>query len=170
MIVKILDIGSSLEAIAIRSVLESFNIKVEISFIGRPNQFIQEINDSSNKYIIICGHGEKNKFLMPILADDIYEKDEPIHITSEVVNEKISISNKVIISTCCATGTKELANAFTSKGNLYVAPTDYIDGNAALFFVIKLLYEHMVLNKSIDVSFALAKENDNETKLFNFFK
>lgn len=60
--VTIYDTGSTLEAIAIKSMLESFDIKVETSYIGRPNQFINEVNNNDSDFIIICGHGEKDRF------------------------------------------------------------------------------------------------------------
>lgn len=59
---------------------------------------------------------------MPILGDNVYEKGEPIHITGEVIRERINLTNKIIISTYCATGNNELARLFTNKGNIYIAP------------------------------------------------
>lgn len=168
--VKILCFDDALESIAIRSVLESFDIKVEISYIGRPNTFIEELNNIDDyKYIILSGHGD-NKFIMPVLAEDIYEKDEPRDITSEVIDEKINISNKIIISMCCNTGTSELAESFVKKDNIYIAPSDFIEGTAVLFFVIKFFYEHLVLNKSIIDAYNSSMINDDETKLYKIFK
>lgn len=168
--VKILCFDDSLEAITIRSVLESFGIKVEIAYIGRPNAFIEELNKTDDcKYIILSGHGD-NKFIMPVLAESIYEEDEPKDITSEVVNEKINISNKTIISMCCNTGTIDLAESFVKKGNTYIAPSDFIEGTAALFFVIKFFYEHLVLNKSLIDAYNFSMQNDEETKLYKIFK
>ena len=104
------------------------------------------------------------------IAENIYEADEPKDITSEVVNEKINISNKTIISMCCNTGTIDLAEAFVKKGNTYIAPSDFIEGTAALFFVIKFFYEHLVLNKSLIDAYNFSMQNDEETKLYKIFK
>ena len=167
--VKILCFDDALEAITIRSVLESFDAKVEIAYIGRPNAFIEELNNSDDyKYIILSGHGD-NKFIMPVLAEDIYEEDEPKDITSEVIKEKININNKIIISICCNTGTTNIAESFIQKENTYIAPSDFIEGTAALFFVIKFFYEHFVLKKSIVDSYNNSMINDNETRLYKLF-
>lgn len=168
--IKILCFDEATEAIALRGVLERFNFKVELAYIGRPNDFIYELNNSKAQYIILSGHGNKDEFLMPILGEDVYEEDEPRQITSKVLEEKLTATDKIIISTACQTGTQNLAISFLNKDNIYIAPTDYVEGSSSLFFVIRLLYEKLVLNKTLDIAFNLAKENDHETRVFKLFK
>lgn len=169
--IKIIEINATLESVALRSVLEEFGYKVEIAYIGRPNQFIKELNESTEfDYIIISGYGEKERFLMPILAENVYEKDEPKHITLDIIQTKIMISNKIILSTCCSTGNIELATPFLKKGNVFIGPKGDIEGSSSMFFIIQFFYEHLVMNKFVNDAYELSMNNDNETKLFTLFK
>jgi len=168
--IKIICFDEATEAIALRSVLERFNFKVELAYVGRPNDFLSELNNSEAIYIILSGHGNKDEFLMPVLAEDVYEENEPKHINGMVLREKLTATHKIIISTACQTGSQDLAMPFLLKDNIYIAPTDSVDGSSSLFFVIRLLYENLVLNKTLVVAFNFAKETDHETRLFRLFK
>ncbi|MGI6787243.1 MAG: hypothetical protein ACOX5X_01635 [Acholeplasmataceae bacterium] len=167
--IKIICFDEATEAIAIRSVLERFHFKVELAHVGRPNDFLNELNDPDSKYIILSGHGSSKQFNMPELGEGVYETCEPKNITSEVIKERINVSNKVIISTACSTGSEELAKEFINKQNIYIAPRDDIEEPASLLFVIRFFYEHLVMNKSIKESFNIVRENDNETNLYKLF-
>ncbi|MGI6781405.1 MAG: delta-aminolevulinic acid dehydratase [Acholeplasmataceae bacterium] len=142
---------------------------MELAFIGRPNDFIEELNNSNSKYIILSDRGLSKQFNMPELGEDVYETNEPNNIISEVIKEKINIRKKVIIFTACSTGSEELAKEFINKQNIYIAPRDDIEGPASLLFVIRFFYEHLVMNKSIKESFNIVRENDNETNLYKLF-
>ena len=50
--IKIICFDEATEAIALRSVLERFNFKVELAYVGRPNDFLSELNNSEAIYII----------------------------------------------------------------------------------------------------------------------
>lgn len=65
---------------AIRQALECFNYFVAIKYIGRPNDFIDILNDNLSfnfDCVILSCHGKDGSIIMPVLADEVYEKDEP---------------------------------------------------------------------------------------------
>lgn len=171
LIVSFGDTGNEPEAI--RQVLEGFNFFVGIKYIGRPNDFIEVLNGElpfEADCLIFSCHGENGKIIMPFLGQGVYEEKEPRgNFSFNEVNKHIKLYDKFIISLGCTTGTSEMSNVF-SKHNTYIAPSGYVDGKAALFFSVKLFYEIVQNNKSIDEAYILAKENDTETNLFKFAK
>lgn len=107
---------------------------------------------------------------MSELGKIVYEIGEPKNITSEVLEEVLNLQNKVVISTACSTGSNNLAKPFVGNDNIYIAPEDDVDGSSSLLFVIRFFYEHLTLNKSIEESFNIARQNDKQTKLYQLFK
>lgn len=165
--------GTGNEAEALRQTLENMNYFVGLKNIGRPRDFINVLAGKmpfDPDCIIISCHGHDGKIIMPILEDSLYETDEPRgDFSSEEINRFIDISGQVIINLGCTTGIKALADAF-SANNIYIAPEGYIEGNAALFFTIRLFYE-MASNKcDITQAYLAAKETDAETRLFCLYK
>lgn len=133
--------GTGNEAEALRQTLENMNFFVSMKNIGRPRDFTDVLTGKlpfDPDCIIISCHGHDGKIIMPELSDSLYETNEPKgDFTSEEVNQFIDISGKVIINLGCTTGSEALADAF-SANNIYIVPSGYIEGNAALFFTIRL--------------------------------
>jgi hypothetical protein len=76
---------------------------------------------------------------------------------------------KTIISTCCTTGTADVAAVF-SKENNYIAPYDYVEGNAVLLFMVDFFYQIIQRNLSIEDAWKHARSLDDETAQFAFYK
>lgn len=167
LIVNISETGN--EAEALRQTLESMNYFVYIKNIGRPRDFTNVLAGKlpfDPDCIIISCHGHNGKIMMPVLQDSLYKTDEPKgDFSSEEINRFIDISGKVIINLGCTTGSKALADAF-SANNIYIAPRGYIEGNAALFFAVRLFYELTSRKYDIKYAYLSAKETDDETRLF----
>lgn len=157
---------------ALRQTLESFNYCVVMKYIGRPNDFIDVLKSKLQfipDCIILSCHGEDGEIAMPVLSNEVYDVEEPRgHFTYKEINKYIDLYDKLIISLGCTTGNKELSKAFTVNGNVYIAPENYIDGNSALFFTIRLFYELEQNKKSIYDAYVVASETDKETELFKF--
>ena len=79
------------------------------------------------------------------------------------------ISGKTIVNLGCTTGSNDIAVAFSAT-NTYIAPCDYIDGNAVLFFTIKLFYELTSKQCAIKTAYLSARETDDETQLFCLYQ
>lgn len=172
LIVAMGDTGNEPEAL--RQVLENLGYFVMMYYVGRPNDFRKVLRGEfpfQADCIILSCHGEDGGFVAPILGEDVYEKDEirGNYMPADVVAD-LQIKNKLIISLGCTTGQEEMSKAF-GKDNLYIAPVDYVQGGAALFFAVKLFYElkrkeNQIKEGSFEQIFKLAKETDDETRLF----
>lgn len=80
----------------------------------------------------------------------------------------MKIKDKTVICTGCTTGAGELYKEFNRNNNTFVAPTDYIEANSSLMFIVNLFY-HLSNGLSFKDSFAIASAIDSETKLYNFY-
>lgn len=158
---------------ALRQVLESFGCLVLTKYIGRPNDFISVLGEADYfepDVIVLSGHGKDGKIIMPVLDCSVYTIDEPrCDFSSAEINEYLKLKDKTIISTCCTTGTTDLASAF-SRENTYIAPTDYIEGNAVLLFMVDLFYQILQRNMSVEDACNHARSLDEETALFAYYK
>lgn len=157
------------ETESIRQVLESFGFSVFVKYIGRPNHFIEVLEGKiafNPNFIILSCHGEEGRIIMPVLADSVYLMDEPkLNFSEKEIIKYLKISEKIIISTGCFTGTNEMISAFSNNQNTYIAPKDYIEGSSALFFVINFFYK-LLQDESIKGAFEASQQFDKETFLF----
>lgn len=162
-------IGDSAEAEAIRQVLESFGCLVLTNYIGRPNDLISVLSGAipfDPDIVILSGHGENGAIIMPVLADSVYTEHEPKgNFSSAEISQHLSLTGKTIISTCCTTGSAELSEAF-SRENAYIAPADYIEGSAALLFMVDFFYQIIHRNLTIEDAWNHARSLDKETEQF----
>lgn len=157
---------------ALRQVLESFGCLVLTKYIGRPNDFISVLggmNHFDPDIVILSGHGEDGKFIMPVLDNSVYTEDEPKgNFSSAEIRQYLKLAGKTIVSTCCTTGTANVANVF-SEENVYIAPADYIEGNAVLLFMVDFFYQMIQRNLTIEDAWNHARSLDKETALFAFY-
>ena len=158
---------------ALRQVLESFDCLVLTKYVGRPDDFVSVLTgmeDFDSDVIILSGHGENGKFIMPVLGDSVYAENEPKgNFSYEEINQYLKLSDKTIISTCCTTGTSDLAAVF-SRENTYIAPADYIESNAVLLFMVDFFYQIIQRNLTIEGAWSHARSLDQETAQFTFYK
>ena len=80
----------------------------------------------------------------------------------------MKIKDKTVICTGCTTGAGELYKEFNRNNNTFVAPTDYIEGNGSLLFIVNLFY-HLSKGSNFKDSFARASSIDTETKLYKIY-
>lgn len=171
LILNLLDTGN--EAEALRQALEHMHFFVGMKNIGRPKDFIEILEGKipfDPDCIIISCHGDNGKIIMPVLGESVYFMDEPRgDFSSKEITQFLNISGKTIINLGCTTGRNDIAAAF-SANNTYIAPFDYIQGNATLFFTIKLFYELVSKQCAIKAAYLSAKETDDETRLFCLYQ
>jgi hypothetical protein len=167
------DVGN--EAEAIRQTAEYFGFQVIIKHLGRPNDFIQILAGqdqllNSLKIWIFSVHGGEGQFLLPELDDSVYEPNEPRgKLGATHIRSIAKLKKQTIINTGCTLGHQDLAQAFLSTGaKAYIGVNDYVEGNASLLFVHRLLYE--LANKvKLPTAFKKASKIDQETALFQLF-
>ena len=164
--------GAALENIAIRSVLEYFGYIVTMYNIGRPQDYFDIFSGKQNfnyDYLIIGCHGDGGKIIVPILGENVYYQNEcRNNIGYEELQGLVKIKDKTVICTGCTTGAGELCKEFNRNNNIFVAPTDYIEANSSLMFIVNFFY-HLLNGLSFKDSFAIASAIDSETKLYNFY-
>lgn len=168
--------NSDLEAQSIRASLEYFGARVITYWIGRPKDFMEVISGENLfndiNYIIFCFHGEEGKFVMEELDEDIYEQDEPRgYFGAAEIYKYAKLHNTNIVNSGCTLGEQKLAESFLRSGaKSYIGPIDYVDGNAALMFTIRLFYGLISHEKTLEDAFQEAKLIDEETCTFQFYK
>ncbi|MEI4619145.1 delta-aminolevulinic acid dehydratase [Bacillus cereus] len=168
--------NSDLEAQSLRATLGYFGARVITYWIGRPRDLMDVLSGKSLyediDYIIFCFHGEEGEFVIEELGEDVYEKDEPrgnFGVTE--IKQYAKLHNKYIINNGCTLGDPKLVEAFLNSGvKTYIGSTDYVDGNAALMLTIRIFYEVINHQKTIDDEFQVAKSLDNETLTFELYK
>ena len=160
------------EAEALRQSLEAFGYFVAIKYIGRPNDFVSVLKGElifEPDCLILSCHGVEGEILMPVLGENVYELDEPRgNMSASDIDKYLELQDKLILNLGCTTGEAAIAKAF-AKQNIYIAPNDYIEGSAALYFAISLFYEMSKDGAQLEESFKVARGKDSETELFQLF-
>ena len=171
LIVNLMDAGN--EAEALRQTLEHMNYFVGMKNIGRPKDFMEVLAGRTPfdpDCIIISCHGENGKILMPVLGESVYFADEPKgDFSSKGIGQYLKLSGKTIINLGCTTGIDDMGAVF-SRNNTYIAPSDYVEGNAALFFTIRLFYELASKACTVKAAYLSARETDPETGSFHLYE
>ncbi|PKJ57069.1 delta-aminolevulinic acid dehydratase [Bacillus sp. SN10] len=168
--------NSDLEAQSIRASLEYFGAKVITYWIGRPKEFIVILSGkglyNDINYVVFCFHGDEGKFVMEELGEEIYEQDEQRgYFGAAEIYKYAKLHNIHIVNSGCTLGEKKLAESFLRNGaKSYIGSIDYVDGNAALMFTIRLFYGVINHKKTLEEAFQEARLIDEETHTFQFYK
>lgn len=171
--VDIIVLYEALEALAMRSVLESFGVEVRCHFIGNVKKLVSLLSGAEPLYeiIIISCHGDEQGMILPELYVEL-EKEMPYHkvLTASDLAQFLKLQNQIIINTGCCLGNKNFAETFIQKGaSAYIGLETYVEGNAALFFVISFLYFRLCNNLSVEDAFAKVSSHD-ETHLIKLYQ
>ena len=152
---------TDLEAMTLRNGLECFNYRTEIHRVGSRPQFIEILrgNIPTFRYVVLSCHGDENGLVVP------YQNPVSAMELAQVAH----LPGHTVISLGCITGTEALANAFLSGGcEAYVAPTDYVNANAALFFAMHLFY-FLAARCSLSEAVEESRKHDAECSLFKLW-
>jgi hypothetical protein len=169
------DVGNEYEAI--RQTLEYFGYEVFRRAIGRPANFVNIINGEDELFAqlpiwILSVHGEDSCFLMPELAEDIYEQEEPRQpIDADFLLKNGRFNKQLILTTGCSLGTGRMAQAFIqNQATVYIATPEYVEGNASLLFIHHFFYQLLKKPQRFKEAFLKANAIDEETQAFRFFQ
>lgn len=152
---------TDLEAIALRSVMEYFNYRVEVHRIGSRPQFLEILNGNipTYRYLIFSCHGDETGILVPY--------QEPVSATD--LAAIVRLPGKIIVNLGCLTGTEPIAKAFLEGGcEAYIAPVNFIEGNAALLFAIHLFY-FLGAKRTLAEAVQELCKHDDQCALFKLF-
>ncbi|HDR6267698.1 TPA: delta-aminolevulinic acid dehydratase [Bacillus cereus] len=174
-IALVVGFNSDLEAQSIRASLEYFGARVVTYWIGRPKDFVEVLSGKNLfndiNYIIFCFHGKEGKFVMEELSEEVYEQDEPRgYFGTAEIYKYAKLHNTHIVNSGCTLGEQNLAKSFLHSGaKSYIGSIDYVDGNAALMFTIRLFYGVINHGKTLEEAFQEASLIDEETHTFRFY-
>ncbi|RAS75545.1 delta-aminolevulinic acid dehydratase [Priestia endophytica] len=168
--------GCDTDSFAMRLALEYFGARVHVHYIGRPSDLMNVLSGedraADTDYLILNFHGDEGRFCMPELDSSIYEEGEPQgeFFEDKHITQYANLKGLHVIASGCTLGAEPLAKAFLENGcHSYIAPVDYIDGNANLMFVIKFFYEIISNKRNQKESFQIAKSIDQETNMYKRF-
>lgn len=159
--VTVLSVGDSLEAIAVRAILESFNYRVTIHWVGSRKELLEILagNIETDPIIVLSCHGIEEGIAVP---------DEPALGAGEITNIA-KLTDKTIVNLGCLTGSPEFVQAFkNSKVKAYIAPIDYPEGKAAIGFISNL-FMLLAYQVSLEDAIKRASAFDTETEQFKLF-
>ncbi len=158
---------------AIRSVLESFGIKVNRFPVGRAQHVVNVLSgeESTAPYIILAMHGDHDQLLLPSLAEEI-AATEHFHdaLTPEDLHTFVDVPGRVVMSLGCETGTENLARAFLEHGcTAYIGPEGAPFGYASLFVPMFLFYE-LTERRSLPEAVERLRQHDQELAMWRLFQ
>ena len=131
--ITIVSISDVLEAIALRTLLEGFDYRVTVHWVGSRRELLEILagNIETDVTVILSCHGTDGGIYMP--------DERPL--PPEEVADTARLADTVVVNLGCLTGSEAFAEAFRAAGVAhYVAPTDYPDGRAALNFASNLFF------------------------------
>ena len=171
--IDIISIADDVASLSMRSVLEYWNIKVDIHYVAK-SQDLGDIfkKDSLSENLLLMCHGVEEGIHLPEL-DPAVAKTQPYDkvLTPDNLDEFLKLNGQTVVSIGCKTGTKALADAFLSKGaKEYIAPSSYPEGTASLLFTVNFYYFLLVKELPIKEAYTKAKLIDNETEMFELFR
>ncbi len=171
-IIDLLDTGNEVEAI--RQTLEYLGLQTIVYQIGRPLDFIDVISGKRRlkaiSVLVICGHGNSRKILMPKLDPSVYFTNEPQQdFGVREMRQYANFSGLLVLTTGCTLGEEAFGKSIIHcKADTFIGPSGYIEGNAALAFVQRFFYEY-VKERGAFRAFTLAQQIDEETAKYRFF-
>lgn len=167
--VDLIVIGEPLEAVALRSVLESFGVEVRCHFIGHVKRLVSFLNAEEFLYkvVILSCHGDERGIILPELAAEL-DKTMPYQgvLSASNCREFVRLKHQVVINTGCCLGKDDFADSFIKNGaSAYIGFEDYPEGNAVVFFIISFLYFYLYKRLPLNEAFAKARSIDKETSM-----
>lgn len=159
--ITIVSVGDALEAITVRALLESYNYRVTMHWIGSRKELLEVLAGNIEIYqiCVLSCHGIKEGIIVP---------DEPSVGANEIA-QTAKLTGKTIINLGCLTGSKDFVQAFKDSGaKSYIAPVEYPESRAAINFVSNL-FVLLAANTGLSEAVQRAAAFDKETEQFKFF-
>lgn len=156
--VTVLAVGDPFEAAAVRAILEGFNYRVTVHWIGSRKELLKILSGDipTDQTLILSCHG---------VAEGIVIPDEPV-LTAEEVGAAAKLDGKTIVNLGCLTGSSVFTQAFKKAGvQEYIAPIDYPDGKAAIGFVSNLF---LLLADEVGLSSAVNRASNFDVEMQQF--
>jgi GNAT superfamily N-acetyltransferase len=141
------------EPYALRAVLESLRIRVNLVPVGQARHLVRlfDGSEASAPFLVLACHGEGSRILLPCLAPQV-ERFQPYHgsLGPQEIAACARLAGRTVICAGCDTGTPELAEAFLAAGcDAYLGPAGAPFGYASTIVVAVVFFE-LIQGRSID--------------------
>jgi hypothetical protein len=171
--VSVIAIRDGGEALLVRAILESLGAVVTLHLIGTPEDFllVLEQGEKAAKYIVICGHGDERGIIFGEYAGGIDVTSlADGSMPAEAIAARVSLPDKIVVSTACATGSKAFGEAFVKGGvAAYIAPNGYPEGGDAALFVHLLFNQLLSRNASPQRALHETQRYDGAYQIFGVY-
>ena len=168
--ITVIAVGDGMEALLIRTILESLGAIVMLHLPGTPEDFLAILGqkETAPNYIIISGHGDGRGFVFgdcdPRIDTTMLVEGS---LPADAIASRVHLPGTVVVSTACETGAEAFGVAFTSgKVANYIAPSGSPEGAVVPLFVHCLFYQLLQRRAPIDVALKRAQIIDSEAGIF----
>ena len=158
--ISLIAIGDALEATALRAVLERFNYRVEVHWVGSRREVLEILRGGVETfpYVILACHGDAH--------GGVLVPGEPVIGAADLT---ISLPERIVVNLGCGTGRAESAARYLQGGcRAYIAPRAAVEGNAALMFSTHLFY-FLAQERPLHEAVRLSREHDEACGLFDLW-
>lgn len=160
------------ETEALRSVLETYGVRVNRFPVGQPRHLVAALGGvrQAARYVVLSCHGADGGILLDELIPEV-ARNQPFLGSAgpDEIRAHLRFPGSVVISTGCDTGTRALADAvFDAGGSAYLAPESEPFGHAAVFAVLYLFYE-LTEGRTLEQAVATLREHDAELAKWRLF-
>lgn len=161
--VELIDIESG-EADTLRSALESFGLKVDLTRVGQARHLVDVLRGGPRApFVVLACHGADGGIVLPELAAHL-EVDQPFsrRLRPAELASFSHFDGATVISTGCDTGQRGFADAVLGAGaGAYLAPAGGPYGYAALFALTWVFYE-LTERRSLDEAVRSLTRHDRQ--------
>jgi hypothetical protein len=121
--VTLVDFGSTLEVLCLRSLLEAMGVSVLVHFVGAPQDLFAVLDqkETSPEFLVLCGHGTETGFFLGEYGEGI-DTSRLVGgcLPAAALKGEIFLPNTIILSTACLSGREAYAQAFLGEAHCYM--------------------------------------------------
>ncbi|MEH2180232.1 hypothetical protein [Nostoc sp.] len=144
-----------------------------MTWVGNSAQIVDFLSSKpDHDVIIISGHGDERGLLLPELVEEI-RSNYPYNdvICPEDFAQFLKLDWNIVVNASCMCGVQPLADVFLAGGaGYYIAPNNYLEGNASLMYLLNFLYEYMQNEQNVDSAHSASSAHSDDRRQFTLFK
>ncbi len=169
----ILEIGTGLEAHALRAASEYWGASVTVTWVGNSRQIVDYLaGGPEHEVIFICGHGDERELVLPTLAPNLRDH-YPYHevIRPDDFRTFLRLNGNTVVNTSCRGGMSQLAEAFLASGaGYYIGSTGDPAGSASLMYSLAFLYNYIQTSGQVEEAHQQAASYPDDRKQFTLYQ
>lgn len=170
--VDIIDIDNTSQATALRSMLEFWQIKVNLYRIGKIadlEALFQGYNLKAPTQIWMCD-GDNEGVLLPRIGPSTVTAESNQRISSKQMAQFLDLDAQLVLNTGSRTGAKNFGKVFLDSGaKAYIAPDNYPEYNLSLYFLVNFCFEYLVLGHELKESYLKVLEFQDMASMYRLY-